>query len=104
MLLTFSKVGARPFAAGVRCLASLAEPSAPQLVSSSIPGPRSVQLKKELQEIQNADAVQLFVDYEKSIGNYLVDADGRRPRKRIGPIGNVEIIKIEGCHHRKWSH
>ncbi|XP_003738558.1 4-aminobutyrate aminotransferase, mitochondrial [Galendromus occidentalis] len=76
MLSTFSKLGVRPLAAGARCLTSLSEPSAPHLVTSSIPGPRSLQLKKELQDIQNADAVQLFVDYEKSIGNYLVDADG----------------------------
>lgn len=57
-------------------MASLAEPSGPQMVTSSVPGPKSVALKNELQSIQNADAVQLFVDYEKSIGNYLVDADG----------------------------
>lgn len=48
----------------------------PQLVTSTVPGPRSTSLKNELQGIQNSDAVQMFVDYEKSVGNYLVDADG----------------------------
>lgn len=100
MLSTFSKLGVRPLAAGARCLTSLAEPSAPQLVTSSIPGPRSVQLKKELQDIQNADAVQLFVDYEKSIGNYLVDADGKRaeslPGRRVDRIA-LRFSLSESC-------
>ncbi|OQR75596.1 4-aminobutyrate aminotransferase [Tropilaelaps mercedesae] len=78
MLSTFPRLGAL----SIRCkgcyraLTSLAEPSGPQVVTSTVPGPKSIALKNELQEIQNADAVQLFVNYNKSVGNYLVDADG----------------------------
>lgn len=51
------------------------EPPAP-LVKTSIPGPRSIQMISKMKKIQISDAVQMFVDYSKSIGNYLVDVDG----------------------------
>uniref|UniRef100_A0A2C9KCJ3 (S)-3-amino-2-methylpropionate transaminase n=1 Tax=Biomphalaria glabrata TaxID=6526 RepID=A0A2C9KCJ3_BIOGL len=54
---------------------SNAEPAGPVLVTP-IPGPKSNQLKSELDQVQNTDAVQFFVDYEKSYGNYIVDVDG----------------------------
>ncbi|KAL1469146.1 hypothetical protein MTO96_004869 [Rhipicephalus appendiculatus] len=56
--------------------ASVAEPAEPSIVSSTFPGPKSDALKRELDSIQNAGAVQLFIDYTKSTGNYMVDVDG----------------------------
>ena len=51
------------------------EPKGPNVLTE-IPGPRSIELRQELNKIQNASAIQLFVDFDKSIGNYLVDVDG----------------------------
>lgn len=52
------------------------EPSAPSLKSASVPGPKTKELMKELSNIQQTGTVQLFADYEKSLGNYIVDVDG----------------------------
>jgi len=52
------------------------EPTSPQVITATVPGPKSLQLLKELGAIQHVATVQLFVDYERSQGNYLVDADG----------------------------
>lgn len=51
------------------------EPTGP-LVKTAIPGPRSLAMLSEMKKIQISDAVQLFADYSKSIGNYLYDVDG----------------------------
>ncbi|XP_005182496.1 4-aminobutyrate aminotransferase, mitochondrial [Musca domestica] len=60
----------------VKHYSSLAEPKEPILKTSTIPGPKSLELKKQLGAIQQAGTVQLFADYEKSTGNYLCDVDG----------------------------
>ena len=60
----------------VKHFASLAEPKEPILKTATIPGPKSLELKKQLSAIQNAESVQLFADYERSTGNYLCDVDG----------------------------
>nr|XP_045597671.1 4-aminobutyrate aminotransferase, mitochondrial-like isoform X2 [Procambarus clarkii] len=52
------------------------EPSSPKVVTKTIPGPISNQKLQELSQIQESGAVQLFVDYERSLGNYLMDIDG----------------------------
>lgn len=60
----------------VKYFASLAEPKEPIIKTATIPGPKSLELKKQLSAIQHAGSVQLFADYERSTGNYLCDADG----------------------------
>lgn len=63
---SFSSVGARQ---------ATCEPPEPKILTE-IPGPNSIRLKNELDAIQNAAAMQLFVDYDRSFGNYLADVDG----------------------------
>lgn len=51
------------------------EPEEPRVVTE-VPGPITLKLKNELDAIQNAASVQLFIDYDKSIGNFIYDVDG----------------------------
>uniref|UniRef100_A0A2A4JXQ1 (S)-3-amino-2-methylpropionate transaminase n=1 Tax=Heliothis virescens TaxID=7102 RepID=A0A2A4JXQ1_HELVI len=51
------------------------EPECPT-VKTEIPGPKSKALFKELSAIQQCGSVNVFTDIEKSVGNYIADADG----------------------------
>ncbi|BES97655.1 4-aminobutyrate aminotransferase [Nesidiocoris tenuis] len=51
------------------------EPDGPSIKTSSIPGPKSQKLIQELGKIQQSGSVAMFCDYDKSIGNYMVDVD-----------------------------
>lgn len=61
----------------VRLLQTLAttEPVGPS-VTTALPGPVTKKLKAKMDPIHQAPSVKFFADYEKSFGNYLVDADG----------------------------
>lgn len=52
-----------------------AEPKGP-LIVTKIPGPLAIKAKEEMGKIQDTKAVNMMVDYDRSIGNYMVDADG----------------------------
>merc|ERR1712055_962025 len=45
-------------------------------IRTTVPGPKSVALKKELNSMQEMSSVTFFADYQKSYGNYLCDVDG----------------------------
>jgi len=51
------------------------EPSGPSVITQ-IPGPKSKEYLAELNNIQFSNTVIFFTDYDKSIGNYIVDVDG----------------------------
>lgn len=67
------------------------EPDSPMVVTSTLPGPKTNELIKSLDKIQQTGSVKLFIDYEKSIGNYLVDADGNTFLDIITQISSIPI-------------
>jgi len=72
----------RPLVAG--------EPVCPNMVSE-VPGPKSKKLHEDLSKIQSMDSVHFFADYDKSIGNYIVDADGNMMLDVFTQISSVPI-------------
>eukprot|EP00052_Salpingoeca_macrocollata_P007089 m.57661 g.57661 ORF g.57661 m.57661 type:complete len:565 (+) comp15827_c0_seq1:610-2304(+) len=60
-------------------------------VSTAIPGPASKDIVRQMNEISNIQSYTFAVDYEKSFGNYLVDADGNTLLDCFGNIGSLPI-------------
>ncbi|RVE43446.1 hypothetical protein evm_011897 [Chilo suppressalis] len=82
----FNEVNCRRLSTNMR----QSEPTQPK-VKTSIPGPKSLELLRELNFIQQAGSVQLFVDYNQSYGNYLVDADGNEFLDAFTQISSIPI-------------
>lgn len=62
-----------------------------QIVTDSIPGPKSKELISKMRQIQNSTTVNFFADYDASRGNYLVDVDGNRYLDVFGQIASLPI-------------
>jgi len=67
------------------------EPAVPAMVTSEVPGPKSLALKAELNKTQAMDSVSFFIDYDKSLGNYIVDADGNTLLDVFTSISSIPI-------------
>ncbi|KAJ2809618.1 4-aminobutyrate transaminase, partial [Coemansia furcata] len=59
-----------------RLVSQLVEPKQPEVVTDEIPGPQSKAALSRLGMLQDTRAVVFAGDYQKSVGNYIVDADG----------------------------
>lgn len=66
------------------------EPSAPS-VSTEIPGPKSKQALNDLLKTFDATAAYFVADYTKSVGNYLVDADGNKMLDLYMQIASIPL-------------
>lgn len=67
------------------------EPDSPSILTSTIPGPKTLKALEELDKIQQTGSVKLFIDYEKNIGNYLQDVDGNIYLDVITQISSIPI-------------
>ncbi|XP_066943437.1 4-aminobutyrate aminotransferase, mitochondrial [Macrobrachium rosenbergii] len=52
------------------------EPTEPMVATKTIPGPVSNSKLAELSQFQETNSIQLFLDYSRCLGNYIVDVDG----------------------------
>ena len=68
------------------------EPSGPTM-KCEVPGPQSKSLLADLSKIQSMDSVHFFADYDKSLGNYIVDVDGNEMLDIFTQISSVPIGK-----------
>ncbi|KAJ2389706.1 4-aminobutyrate transaminase [Coemansia sp. RSA 2611] len=70
-----ARVARRAGGVQARGVSDLAEPSEPH-VATAVPGPQSARVLQELGQLQDTRAAVFAADYEKSVGNYIADADG----------------------------
>lgn len=68
----------------------LSEPKGPEMLCE-VPGPKSKQLHSDLSKIQSMDSVHFFADYDRSVGNYIVDVDGNTMLDVFTQISSVPI-------------
>lgn len=66
------------------------EPTSP-LVKTAIPGPKSIAQNASLNEVFDARAAYYSVDYNKSDGNYIVDADGNTLLDVYAQIASIPL-------------
>lgn len=79
--------------------------------TSTTPGPKSTSFSKEISKFQDSRTHVLVVDYNKSNGNYLVDADGNALLDMFGQIASIavgynhpDLVKLARSVSLTYSH
>ena len=91
MLSTTMKQVVRRPVQGVICRSFIAGEPAGPLMKTEVPGPKSKAIMDDLDSLQSMKSVQYAVDYNKSLGNYIVDADGNTMLDVFTSISSVPI-------------
>ena len=65
-------------------------PLEPQM-KTACPGPESKRLLEELNQVNECSASVFFADYDRSYGNYIVDADGNRMLDIFAQIASLPL-------------
>ena len=60
-------------------------------MKTEVPGPASKKLMADQENLQSMKSIQFFADYDKSLGNYVVDADGNTMLDVFTSISSVPI-------------
>lgn len=66
------------------------EPSSPSMCTN-IPGPKSIEHLQSIDTIQDMKSIHFVADYNKSLGNYIVDADGNTLLDVFNQISSIPI-------------
>ena len=69
------------------------EPDGPHMITDC-PGPKSKAILAKLDKLQSMKSIQYPVDYEKSFGNYIVDADGNTMLDVFTSISSIPLGNI----------
>ncbi|TPX10027.1 uncharacterized protein E0L32_001224 [Thyridium curvatum] len=91
--LKIASASARAFSASVQHRADsyvAGEPAGPS-VKTQLPGPAVTAGLKDLERVFDTRSASTLVDYEKSIGNYLVDADGNVFLDMFAQIASIPL-------------
>lgn len=67
------------------------EPTSPTVNTSTIPGPKSQDQIKTLGQVFDSRPAYYIADYEKSIGNYIVDVDGNTYLDVYAQIASIPL-------------
>lgn len=67
------------------------EPTAPKVVTESIPGPKGKSAIASLGEVFDNRCAYFVADYEKSVGNYIVDVDGNVLLDAYAQIASIPL-------------
>ncbi|GAA6024636.1 hypothetical protein JCM10207_003906 [Rhodosporidiobolus poonsookiae] len=67
------------------------QPTAPSVKTSSVPGPKGIAASERIGKFQDPRAHVLVCDYQKSKGNYLVDADGNQILDVFAQIASIAV-------------